>query len=207
MVVALVATVKKANVAPTHPTVWIGLALAAVGLLVATFAYTGTRVYEIGYAFAALAGGLLALGGILTAAWGRSIMSARAGRARRGLIATDAKKLEEREDLPTVAAPKEKKRFAFGAKRKEKPLEAESVAGVFAFKRRAPDDPRPPASEPAPEPIPVVVTPAPAPAPAPADAKPVRVTLRCPQCSQQFSAEGVRPFAATCGNCGFSATV
>lgn len=207
------ATVKKANVPPTHPTVWVGLALAVVGLLLATFAYTGTRVYDIAFAFVALAGGLLALAGILAAAWGRSIMAARASRSRRGLIKEEALKLEE--ELPTIATTREKKRFAFPLpKRKEE--RTESASGVFAFKRRAPepqpeptlarDDPRHPEAqlEASPESIPVTVAPAPQPSP---ESEPVRVTLRCPQCSETFSAEGVRPFTATCGTCGFSATV
>lgn len=216
------ATVKKANVPPTHPTVWVGLALAVVGLLVATFAYTGTRVYDIAFAFTALAGGLLALAGILTAAWGRSIMAARASRSRRGLIKEEALKLDEQ--LPTVATTREKKRFAFPLSRREKPekAEAQGAAGVFAFKRRAPEpepvpEPEPPMARDDPrnpevqletpdEEIPITVTSEPESSPE-SSAEPVRVTLRCPQCSQTFSAEGVRPFTATCGNCGFSANV
>lgn len=221
------ATVKKANVPPTHPTVWIGLALAVVGLLLATFAYTGARVYDILFAFIALLGAFLALAGILVAAWGRSIMAARASRSRRAGISQDALALARpvgageamaemvgSEDVPTVAASKDKKRFAFGVpKRKEKEAREREKAprAVFAFQRREPareperamvepagsphaaDDPRNPevSVRLAPE------TPAP----------PVRVTLRCPQCSTTFSAEGVRPFSASCGACGFSATV
>src|SRR5687768_14750723 len=101
---------------PTHPTVWIGLGLAGVGLLLALYAYTGTRVYDVMFAGVALAGGLLALGGILTAAWGRAIMSARASRERRQLIRKDAVIVADEiahQPPPTVAEPATKKRFAF----------------------------------------------------------------------------------------------
>lgn len=235
------ASVKKANVPPTHPTVWLGLGLAVIGLLVATYAYTGARVYEIGFAFAALGGAILALAGILMAAWGRSIMAARASRSRRAVFKEDAlamakpvkvsDTLEEpaSEDAPTIAAPREKKRFAFplpklGGKGERKPAERAEGAGggsVFAFKRRAPDpaatpvtvQPEPAAADPE-ERIEVALETAlletaaeervAAPEPA---APPVRVTLKCPSCSTTFSAEGVRPFQATCSSCGFSATV
>lgn len=212
------ATVKKANVPPTHPSVWAGLALATIGLLVAMFAYTGSRVYDIVFAFIALGGGVLALAGILTAAWGRSIMAARASRARRAGIAKDAMQMGKpvkvetakgSEDMPTIAAPSEKNRFSFSmpkrAKKEEKPADP---AALFAFKRRstpesapapvtARDDPRNPeiAAQLAQAPI--------APEPSPT----VKITLKCPQCGTQFSAEGARPFEAKCGSCGFSATV
>lgn len=202
------ATVKKANVPPTHPSVYVGLALAAVGLLVATYAYTGTRVYDITFAVVALLGALLALGGILAAAWGRSIMAARASRSRRGAIQAEALKMEE--DLPTIAAPKEKKRFAFPLPKraaKEKVPEGSGGAAVFAFRRRTEETPTPVEAAPveaaaAPEPVEALAEPA-----AGAAGEPVRVTLRCPQCAETFSAEGARPFLATCGSCGFSATV
>lgn len=217
------ATVKKANVPPTHPTVYAGLALASVGLLVAIWAYTGTRVYEIMYAIVAGIGGVLALAGILVAAWGRSVMAARSSRSRRALMTQDALAVGKpvsvtqaateamgSETMPTVAAPSEKKRFSFSipkrAKKEEKPAEA---GALFAFKRkqpdaappeRAPDDPRHPivterlAEERAPAPS----------ADAPA---PVRATLKCPQCGHTFSVEGVRPFEARCPSCGFASTV
>src|SRR5688500_9424356 len=101
---------------PTHPTVWIGLGLAGVGLLLALYAYTGTRVYDVMYAGVALAGGFLALGGILTAAWGRAVMSARAARERRQLIQKDAIVAGDEvahQAPPTVAEPAVKKRFSF----------------------------------------------------------------------------------------------
>lgn len=181
---------------PTHPTVYSGLALAVVGLLLATYAYTGTRVYSIGFAFVAALGGLLALAGILTAAWGRSIMAARAARSRRGLIKEEALKLDE--SLPTVAAPAGKKRR-------------------FTLPKlgRSQGTPPPGAAPPdADEPL-VRLAPEPASTPGPADDAPlvtltpeiVRVSLRCPACSETFSAEGARPFRATCPQCGFSATV
>lgn len=246
------ATVKKANVPPTHPTVWVGLGLAVLGLLVATYAYTGSRVYDVLFAFVAILGALLALGGILTAAWGRSIMAARASRSRRATFKDDALALAKpvtvteaiaqpaSEDAPTIAAPREKKRFAFPmpkrspkGERTEKPGKADkgSPAGVFAFKRREA------ASEPAATPeassaassSPTLEAPAPAPAFAPDDPRDpavsarldaeldaigdlqeprtVRVTLKCPSCGTTFSAEGVRPFTATCTSCGFSASV
>lgn len=214
------AQVKKANVPPTHPTVWAGLGLALVGLLVAMYAYTGTRVYDITFALVALVGGLLALAGILTAAWGRSIMAARASRSRRGLMEDDARKAAARgtvetlaEQPPTVAAPAEKKRFKLPIPQR-RPKEPEKAAGanVFAFKRRASpaserpaeprDDPRDPAvaaglAAPA-ETVEVSLAPAPV---------LERVTLKCPQCATQFTAEGVRPLTATCPSCAFSATI
>jgi len=216
------ATVKRGNVPPTHPTVWIGLALAAIGLLLAVYAYTGSRVYEIAFAIVALVGAFLALVGIMTAAWGRSIMASRASRDRRAAFSSDAMSMSQQaedrptsEELPTVAASAEKKRFAFSLGKRNKQdaaREPEAIpAGVFAFRRKEPA-PRPapePVRAPEPEPAPVVpditadeplVTLAP-----PAD--PVRVTLRCPQCGTTFSAEGVRPFEARCTSCGFSATV
>lgn len=217
------ATVKKANVPPTHPTVYAGLALASVGLLVAIWAYTGTRVYEIVYAVVAAIGGVLALAGILVAAWGRSIMAARSSRSRRATIAQDALAVGKpasitqaateslgSETMPTVAAPSEKKRFSFPipkrTKKEDKPVEA---AALFAFKRkpveaqpaeRAPDDPRHPvvAERLAEERPPTPSAEAPA---------PVRATLKCPQCGHTFSAEGVRPFEARCSSCGFASTV
>ncbi|HUR69001.1 MAG TPA: hypothetical protein VM370_07115 [Candidatus Thermoplasmatota archaeon] len=206
------ATVKSANVPPTHPSVWAGLALAAVGLLVAIFAYTGTRVYDIAFAFAAMAGALLALAGILVAAWGRSIMASRASRSRRTLMTQDALALAKpvavrgSEELPTVAEPSEKKRFSFSmpkrARKEERPAD---TAALFAFKRkaapepaRAADDPRHPdvAARLAEEPSIAAQAP-----------KPVRATLKCPQCGNTFTAEGVRPFTASCQQCGFASTV
>lgn len=222
------ATVKRGNVPPTHPTVWIGLALAALGLLLAVYAYTGSRVYDIAFAFIALVGAFLALAGILTAAWGRSIMASRASRSRRAAFSSDAMAMSRpaeqptSEEVPTVASSAEKKRFTFslGRRTKSEPArEPEAIpAGVFAFRRREPaparerepDVPEVAADEPlvttaASEtsedqdaPVRVVIAPS---------ADPVRVTLRCPQCGTTFSAEGVRPFAASCTSCGFSATI
>lgn len=211
------ATVKRGNVPPTHPSVWIGLALASLGLLLAIFSYTGSRVYDILFAIVALAGGLLALVGILVAAFGRAFMASRASRARRAVFSADAMAAARpapeptAEDAPTVAAPREKKRFSF-PKRKGKEAEAQDAsAGIFAFQRREPE--RAPEPEPAPSPSlpppPSLEPDAPPVALAPdaPPAEPVRVTLRCPQCSATFTAEGVRPIAATCSSCGFSATV
>ena len=175
---------------PTHVTVWVGLAMAAVGLLVALYAYTGTRVYDVTFAFVAVLGGLLALAGILTSAWGRAVMAARAGRARRLTMQQDAMKLGKEvavvERPPTVAEPASKKKFDFSA----------------TARRMMPERPS-------------FLTRKSAPPPAPAEAAPLaaaaavleRVTLKCPQCASEFSAEGVRPFAATCPHCGFSADV
>lgn len=200
------ATVKKANVPATHPTVYVGLALAVVGLLLAMYAYTGTRVYDIVFAFVAVGGAVVALAGILLAAWGRSIMSARAARSRRSAMKDDAMKLADEvpskgrakpvpppEDLPTVAAPASKKRFDFSiGRRKEKPAKAAEASNVFAFKRK-----------------PAEAGPTTAPAAREASAAPPepaieRVTLGCPSCATQFSAEGTRPFRVTCPSCGFS---
>lgn len=218
------ATVKKANVPPTHPTVWVGLALAVVGLLLATYAYTGARVYSIAFAFVALSGALLALAGILVAAWGRSVMASRASRARRATFQADAMSIAKpvsaaqaiaevsSEQAPTVAASAEKKRFSFAMpklpRRERAPKEQKSAtpageeksaipSGAFRFRRR--EETPEPEAEPRPQPEPLVTL-----APRP---EPVRVTLRCPQCSTTFSAEGARPFEAVCGNCGFAATV
>lgn len=227
------ATVKKANVPPTHPTVWLGLGLAAIGLLVATYAYTGARVYEVLYAFVALGGALLALAGILLAAWGRSIMAARASRSRRSAFKEDALALAKpvpvteaigpaaasSEDAPTIAASREKKRFSFPMpKRAAKPKKdaasegsgasgagAQSGASVFAFKRRATEAPAP-AAPPEPAPSPVLDAELDAIGDL-RDPKTVRVTLKCPSCATTFSAEGVRPFPAVCTSCGFSAMV
>jgi hypothetical protein len=171
--------------------VYAGLALAVVGLLVALYAYTGTRVYEIGFALTALLGGLLALIGISTAAWGRSIMASRAARSRRGLFREEALRLDEA--LPTIAANAEKRRrFAFQVPRLgRKSANGEDARQEARIVLTAEPEPHP---EP-PEPLVTLVQ------------EPVRVTLRCPECSQTFTAEGVRPFSATCGQCGFSATV
>lgn len=228
-----VATVKRANVPPTHPTVWIGLALSVVGLLLAVYAYTGARVYSIAYAFVALAGGLLALTGILVAAWGRAVMASRASRSRRAAFSADAMSIARpapaesaptSEDVPTVARSRERKAFAFplprraSKERKEKKEKEKDAipAGVFAFKRREPARTPGPEPEPETEREPIRLAPSPeTPAPEPdaplvtlaPPAEPVRVTLRCPRCSTTFSAQGVRPFAASCSACGFSATV
>lgn len=184
------ATVKKAQVAPTHPTVYVGLGLTVIGLLLAMYAYTGTRVYDVTFAAVALGGGVLALVGIFVSAWGRSIMASRATRARRGLITKDALDLTrpEKPAPPTVAAPEKKRRFAFGGKKQKE--EKPAPGALFAFKRSGP------------APVPMAE-----PTAAPSDAGTVRAKLRCPQCANEFVAEGVRPFQATCGACGFSATV
>jgi hypothetical protein len=198
-----VATVKKANVPPTHPTVWVGLGLAVVGLLLAMYAYTGARVYDIAFAFIAIAGASIALVGILAAAWGRSIMSARAARARRATFSQDALAIAKpveaseamaetmgSETMPTVAAPSSKKRFSFSVpKRMKKEEPRADPAALFAFKRR------PAAPPPAGEELVTLVE------------KPVKATLKCPQCSGTFSVEGVRPFEARCPACGFASTV
>lgn len=216
------AATKKASAPPTHPTVWVGLGLAVVGLLVAMYAYTGTRVYDIRFAVVAAVAAVLALAGILVAAWGRSIMASRAQRSRRGLIQQDAMKLAVEtsapeamaevvgsETVPTIAAPAEKRRFAFSMPKRQAPRERDHAALLGAFRRKQPasDDPRDPevsATLAPAEVVEVALVPAPEPA---RDPERERVTMRCPQCSTTFSAEGVRPFAATCSACGFSATV
>ena len=205
----------------THVSVWIGLGLSLVGLLLAMYAYSGTRVYDIAYAYVAVAGGVLALAGILVSAWGRAIMAARAQRMKRQTLQHDALKLAdagiaEARQPPTVAEPAEKKRFAFpalGRREKRPAVEGGASSGtLFAFRRGAP--PHPPAPEAAPaasEPraleIPSVEGLVDAPLPLAAEPAVERVTLRCPSCSGEFTAEGVRPLAATCPTCGFSATV
>lgn len=197
------ATVKKANVPPTHPSVYVGLVFATIGLLVAVYSYTGARVYEIRYAVIAAVGAFLALVGIFVASWGRSIMASRASRSRRTTMSRDAMAItapEGSESAPTIAVPSEKKRFRFPRPaRIEKETPAQAGA-LFAFKRqptaatRAPDDPRDPivAARIAAE---------------PALAGPIRATLKCPQCSSMFVAEGTRPFEARCDKCGFTSTV
>lgn len=205
------ASVKRGSVPPTHPTVSIGLGLAVLGLLLTMYAYTGARVYDVAFAFVALVGGLVALVGILVAAWGRSIMSSRASRSRRTAISRDALAMARPDEAPpTLAAPAQKRRFALPRPKPKKAPEptASPGAALFAFRRAgpvAPDDPRHPEQaarlEPAPA-DPSAVEPAPAPA-----GLPVRARLRCPRCANEFLAEGVRPFDATCGACGFFATV
>lgn len=208
----------------THPTVYVGLALATVGLFLALYAYTGTRIYDVRFAFMALLGALLALAGIMTAAWGRAILSSRATRARRATIHDDAIKAET--DLaqtpPTVAAPAEKKRLDLRKwARRAKPApageeEAKPAAkGAFAFKRRAATPPPPaPPEERAAAPVDGAVATADAPpSEAPAAAAPVvdaeppaieRLTVKCPRCSTQFVAEGVRPIPIQCPSCGLA---
>lgn len=184
----------KRQTPPTHPTVWVGLGLAAAGLLVSAYAYTGTRVYDITFAFIAVVGGLVALSGILTAAWGRAIMGARAQRTSRGFPAkAPAKPAPANEPpAPTIAAPPGKKRTAIdlaGAARRllptKKPEKPKSNgaggASVFAFRSPAVD----------------------APPAAPLE----RVTVRCPECGTTFSGEGARPFTLTCPKCRFAAEV
>lgn len=205
------ATVKKANVPATHPTVYVGLALAVVGLLLAMYAYTGTRVYDIVFAFVAIGGAVVALAGILLAAWGRSIMAARASRSRRAVMRDESMKLGEApakpkpaakaapepkaEDLPTVAAPASKKRFDFSLGRRK--ARSDEPSGVFAFKRKPSGAAATPAAA-------VVAQEAAPPAPA---ATPERITLRCPSCGTEFTAEGVRPFSVACPSCAFSDTI
>ena len=219
------ATTRKAAQPATHVSVWVGLGLSIVGLLIAMYAYSGTRVYDITFAYVAMAGGVVALGGILVSAWGRAIMAARAQRMRRQTLQHDALKLTEMgiaeaRPPPTVAEPPQKKRFAFALPGRKAKGEAPAVEGgassgtLFAFRSRS-------APPPAPEPEPVavearaleipaiegLVVDAPLPMEAAAPAVAERVTLRCPSCGSQFSAEGVRPLAVTCPSCGFSATV
>lgn len=179
---------------PTHPTVWAGLGLALVGLLLAIYAYTGTRVYDVTYALVAVVGGALALSGILIAAWGRAVMTSRASRSRRAVIQRDVLKVEHmlEETAPTVAEPPSKKKFSFPRPtipkfgKKAEPAADAPKGALFAFKR-------PPTAAP----------------PAPVTHEPVveRLTLKCPQCSSQFTAEGVRPITAVCPQCSFSAQV
>lgn len=208
------ATATKRAAPPTHVSVWVGLAMAAVGLLVALYAYTGTRVYDVTFAFIAILGGIFALAGILTSAWGRAVMAARAGRARRLTMTQDTMKLAHQVHMdqppPTVAEPPSKKRFDFRATAKRMMPErrprdenaaparenggaAAKASSMFAFRTKAKTQ-----APPAP----------PTEAPAVVAAAPVeRVTLKCPQCSTQFSAEGTRPFTATCPQCGFAAEI
>lgn len=203
----------------THPTVYAGLSLAAAGLLVAAYAYTGSRVYDGTFAFVALVGGVLALAGILVSAWGRAVMAARAQRRGRGLDAAPA----QEETAPTVAAVPEKsesRRFALPRLgRRERPAEdrEKTSASMFSFRRRGEAPRAPEASlEPAEVSAPAAEAPAPeAPASGEAVAAPVaaeapvaeRVTMRCPRCGTTFTGEGVRPFTATCPSCALAAEV
>ena len=173
------AQVKKANVPPTHPSVYVGLALSAVGLLLAMYAYTGTRVYDVLYALVALLGALVAVAGILTAAWGRAIMASRAARARRAtrvpVKGEPTPAPADEEAPPTVAAPPSKKRFALP----RPPVGA--AASLFRRRAEAPAGGAAVALE--------------------------RVTVQCPRCDKQFSQEGARPMTLTCPSCGFTETV
>lgn len=205
----------------THASVYVGLALAAAGLLLAIYAYTGTRIYDVRFATVALGGALLAVAGIFVSAWGRAIMASRAQRSRRALIHDDALKANDAvAPPPTVAAPPSKRSFDFakGARkllqRKDKPADAErplaSGKGAFAFKRRAETPPPPaPAEEPAPPPRPAAQAPVEPPAPEAAPAEPAleRVTIRCPRCATESTFEGVRPFPISCPSCGLAGTV
>jgi predicted RNA-binding Zn-ribbon protein involved in translation (DUF1610 family) len=201
---------------PTHPSVWAGLVLAVAGLLVALYAYTGPRVYDIVYFFAALAGGLLALGGILAAAWGRALGASRRKRAEKAArfgapapagAATAASSRAARGDgraadaPPTVAAPADKRTILARLIPKGAPKEPEAPPKpVFAFRRRGAGA-GPGAAAPA------------ATAAAAVSVEPAKVPVRerlsmaCPNCGEQFAAEGVRSFTATCPKCAFSAEV
>lgn len=194
---------------PTHPTVWVGLGLAAAGLLVSAYAYTGTRVYDITFAAIAILGGLVALLGIMTAAWGRAVMGARSQRASRGFSAQPAPKPRpvdaDEPASPTIAAPPGKKRTAIDlasaarrllpARKPEgarpegpRPGGATATASLFAF--RSPASKAPPTA-PEPRAAPLLE----------------RVTVRCPECRSTFSGEGARPFTLTCPTCGLAAEV
>ena len=217
------ATTRKRAQPATHPTVYVGLLMAIVGRLLAMYAYTGTRIYDITFAFIAIGGAAIALTGILVAAWGRAVMAARAQRARRGL-ATRAKEQETdvairvEEAPPTVAEPAEKKRRLampplpkLGRRKKAEEngeaRPAKANAAMFAFRRRgASASTEPTAQE-------VSVAPEAPPAAAPsgddptADGAVVRITIKCPQCSTEFSAEGVQPIAIQCPSCGLAGSV
>lgn len=216
------ATTRRAQPA-THPTVYVGLALAAVGLLLALYAYTGTRIYDVRFALVAAGGALCAIVGIFVSAWGRAIVASRAQRSRRGLARDDALAAARETSSsppPTVAAPASKKRFDFklGARKprpaKEPASEAPAAAkGAFAFKRRAAPPPPPP--PPAGEASVVLAAPEPAhpsaqaPATEAASAEPVleRVTVKCPRCATEFTAEGVRPIPIACPSCGLAGSL
>lgn len=221
-------TPRRARAAPTHVSVYIGLIFAIAGLLLAMYAYTGTRIYEKTFAYIALGGGALALIGILVAAWGRAVMAARAQRARRGFAPQREEAREEprevqvrvEESPPTVAEPAQKKRtLALGlpklgrgkdAARAEPADEAapertRADAGLFAFKRRGRE-----AREAKAQQAVVVAEAAPVEpevvASAPAAPALVRVTVRCPGCATEFTSEGTPPVAITCPSCGLSGT-
>jgi hypothetical protein len=121
-----------------------------------------------------------------------------------------------------VAEPPQKRRFAFALPGRRAKGEAPAIEGgassgtLFAFRSRSAPPPAPepePAAEaraleiPAIESLVVEAPLAVEPDAAPAVPERERVTLRCPSCGSEFSAEGVRPLAATCPSCGFSATV
>lgn len=201
---------------PTHPSVWVGLVLAAAGLLVALYAYTGPRVYDITFFFVAIVGGVLAFAGILVSAWGRALGASRRARAAKaakfgapeptaaGSSPVEARAAKARatgalassapvEQPPTVAAPAGKRGLLsrFGARGGEKEEKADAKP-VFAFRRKGG----------APEGGGAVAAMA-----VPAEPALERLTVRCPRCTTQFDAEGVRPFTATCPSCAFSAQV
>lgn len=198
----------------THPTVWAGLVLSIVGLLLAMYAYTGTRIYDLVFAFVAIGGGALALIGILVAAWGRAVMTARAQRARRGLAAKPGARevpvdaAEPQEAPPTVAAPAQKRSAlrmpALPKLGRRKDAAPTNTAQLFQFRRRSPAKAQ---DAPAVVEVTADVPPAPAAPDATADGEPVRITMKCPQCGTEFSAEGVQPLTVACPACGLSGTV
>lgn len=188
---------------PTHPTVWAGLGLAIAGLLVSVYAYTGARVYDIAFFFVAIGGGVLALAGILAAAWGRALGSSRRKRAEKavrfGAPATaeaGPERPAEKPAPPTVAAPAEKRSILARLVPKGAPKEPAAPAKpVFAFKRRGA-----PVAEAGNGSAAVAVQASPVPVLE-------RLTIACPECGETFSAEGIRPFNASCPKCSFSAEV
>lgn len=213
----------------THPSVFVGLLMAIGGLLLAMYAYTGTRIYDRTFAYVAIGGGILALSGILVSAWGRAIMASRAQRARRVAVRENAQqqdqKLEEKPARrgfslgrkraaearapPTIAAPADKKRALMptlpklGRRGKAKPENgANGAPSFFAFKRKNEG-----ASSSGGASSSVVTEEQPADTDPTADGAIVRITLRCPECNEQFTAEGVQPLTVTCPACSFSGTV
>lgn len=155
-----------------------GFAAATVGLLLAAYAYTPPRVYDIAFLGVAALGFLLMFGGIVAAGWARA--SAGRKRARRRsptprsstLVGAGATR------VPVEATPKD------APAAPEPQVAATSGRGrsglAFLARRRGGRD-----AEAAPK---------------------MRHHVRCPRCDRQFSVDGALPLPVSCA-CGHSGTL
>ena len=157
---------------------WGGVAVSFAGFLVAAFAFTDPRIYDVRYFPVMIGGVVLMFGGMLVAGYARAMgprglagkqTTARPRRARapasRGTIAPSAP------FAPTAASVKDK---------------------ALAVAPAVPPAPAPAATAVASAPVPKALE---------------RLHLKCPQCKNAFSAEGTRPFRAECPNCHYSAEI